>query len=67
MGFMDSMKRARDRVKSLDSIDGTEDRSIQTIAIALEAGLKNPETEAQYDALWMLKDLIAKTKQGAGQ
>lgn len=67
MGFMDSMTRARDRVKSLDSIDGTEDRSIQTIAIALEAGLKNPETEAQYDALWMLKDLIAKTKQGAGQ
>lgn len=67
MGFMDSMKRARDRVKSLDSINGTEDRSIQTIAIALEAGLKNPETEAQYDALWMLKDLIAKTKQGAGQ
>jgi hypothetical protein len=67
MSFIDSMARARDRVKSLDSVDEFEDRSIQTIASALECGLKRPETEAQYDALWMLKDLIAKTKNGVVQ
>lgn len=63
MRFTDFMIRARDRVRGFDKIEGSEDRSLETIAIALESGLKNPETEAQFDALWMLKDLLIKTKQ----
>lgn len=62
MGFSDSMIRARDRVRAFDKIDGSEDRSLETITVALESGLKNPETESQFDALWMLKDLLAKVK-----
>jgi hypothetical protein len=48
---------ARDRVQSMDETDGFKDRYSGTIYAALEAGLKNPESGAAFDALVMLRDV----------
>lgn len=51
------ISKARERVKQMDEIDGFPDRHIKTILFALIAGLKRPETGAQFDALVMLEDI----------
>lgn len=50
--------KAENNVKSLDQYDGFKDRYLGTILAALEAGLNRPETNAHYDALVMLRDLV---------
>ena len=55
--FEVEMKKAADRVESFDKCDGVRDRSLKAIAAALEAGLKQPDTGCQFDALWMLLDI----------
>jgi len=57
MSFDTEMAKARKRVASLDRQDGYKERSLGTIASALEAGLRHPDNGAQYDALVMLGDL----------
>lgn len=47
---------ARERVDSFDEIDTFKDRALSTIVAALEAGIKRPESGAQFDALVMLYD-----------
>ena len=49
-------KKAIKNVADLDGVDGFKDRYIGTIAAALEAGLRHPETNAAFDALVMLED-----------
>ena len=57
MDFEKHMDDARKRVAAMDRIDGVCDRHLATICAALEAGLKRPETGAQFDALVMLLDV----------
>lgn len=42
------------RVSSMDKIDGWEPRDLPTIVSALLTGLDKPETDAAWDALFML-------------
>ena len=60
MSFESEMAKARTRVAEMDEVDGSKDRKTLTIMLALEAGLKNPESGAQYDALVMLNDLCGR-------
>jgi hypothetical protein len=55
--FEENKQRAIRNVASLDDADGYKDRQLRTILFALEAGLRNPETNAQFDALVMLEDI----------
>jgi hypothetical protein len=48
--------KAVKNVAALDKSDKFKDRYIGTIAAALEAGLRHPETNAAFDALVMLED-----------
>lgn len=57
MDFEFSVKEAEDRVSSMDGVDGFKDRELRTILLALEAGLKDPRTGAQFDAYVMLKEV----------
>lgn len=41
----------------MDEIDGIKSRDLGTIIAALECGLKNPESNAHFEALVMLCDL----------
>ena len=54
------IEEAKKRVKNFDKIDKFEDRYLSTILSALKCGLKRPETDSQYDAYFMLEDLILK-------
>ena len=56
MTFEQEVAAARQRVADLDEIDGFADRAMLTILLALEAGLRRPESAAQYDAYVMLQD-----------
>jgi hypothetical protein len=51
------LAKAKKDVAKMDQIDGYKERSIGTIHAALECGLKNPDTNAAFDALVMLQDL----------
>jgi hypothetical protein len=53
--FEKELSEARERVASMDKIDGHKDRDIATITAALEAGLRT-DLSAAFDALVMLKD-----------
>lgn len=53
------MAEARKTVDGLDKEAGIRDRDPRTICTALEVGLKNPATNAHYDALVMLEDLCS--------
>lgn len=54
--FASEVEKAEARVAEMDATDGFEDRGLGTILMALEAGLRNPESGAQYDAYVMLRD-----------
>jgi hypothetical protein len=54
---------AKNRVKSMDEADGFKDRDLNTILLALECGIKRPETGAQFDAYVMLLDVCKGAKQ----
>lgn len=52
------LSAARKRVREMDQIDGKPNRGIQTIVMALKAGLESDiNHEAAYDALYMLIDI----------
>jgi hypothetical protein len=57
--FEQNKQRAIRNVADLDHADGYKDRQLTTIIFALEAGLKNPKSNAQFDALVMLEDLVS--------
>jgi hypothetical protein len=57
--FEENKQRAIRNLASLDDADGYKDRQLRTILFALEAGLRNPESNAQFDALVMLEDLVS--------
>lgn len=59
--FEANKTKAIANVAALDAVDGFKDRELSTIYFALEAGLKKPETNAQFDALVMLEDLVKKS------
>lgn len=52
------------RVREMDKTDSLEDRYLPTILEALLCGLNRPDTDAQYDAAFMLGDLIDLLRQG---
>ncbi len=54
--FKVEVEKARKRVRGMDCVDGFKDRYLSTILFALECGLKNPETGAQFDAYVMLEE-----------
>lgn len=54
--FQERLKKAKKNVSDMDAIDGG-DRSLGTIIAALQAGIRNPDTNAQFDALVMLIDI----------
>ena len=60
--FDSEVAEARKRVMSFDEGDGFNDRGLLTILFALEAGLRHPETGAQYDAYVMLRDVACEDK-----
>ena len=55
--FDKEVKEARQRVISLDKIDGWEDRLPSTIWCALKAGIMNKDSKSEFDAYVMLEDL----------
>lgn len=46
--FDRKLSEARKRVEAMDEIDGYEERDIRTIYFALECGLRNKETGADF-------------------
>ena len=63
--FDDCAREARRRIEQMDVVDGIADRSPGAILAALECGLLNPETGAQFDAFVMLQDLNVSIQKGA--
>ena len=63
--FEKEITQAVDRVNCMDKTDGFQNRYIDVVAAALSAGLVNPASNAQFDALVMLADMscIAHDKQ----
>ena len=59
--------KAKARVQQMDRSDGFKDRYLPTIFAALECGLKHPDTGAQFDALFMLSDLIKDERDAASR
>jgi len=51
------LKAAQKRVAGMDKLEGHEDRSIGTLWIALETGLRGTDDGPAYDALAMLIDI----------
>ena len=51
--------KARKNVDDMDAVDGFQDRNSGTVLAALECGLKNPDTNAQFDALVMIEDILS--------
>lgn len=60
--YFKAVIEATDRVHAMDIMDGRKDRDISTIAATLNAGIRNPASGAQFDALVMLLDLEAQRK-----
>jgi hypothetical protein len=58
--FKSHVTKATSEVHAMDSIDGFQDRELRTILVALEAGLRNPETNAAWDAYVMLAERVAR-------
>ncbi len=58
--FKQRVIEAERNVRRMDQIDGRPDRELRTVLFALEAGLKNPETGAGFDAYVMLRDVVDK-------
>jgi len=56
--FNAKMEKARENVRLLDEVEGFKDRELTTIASSIRAGLRHPETNAGFDALVMIEDLI---------
>jgi hypothetical protein len=56
--FEQRVAAARRFVESLDQIDGEKDRRLATILMALDAGLRNPGTGAEFEAYVMLEDVV---------
>lgn len=56
--FESRLRQARENVAALDAHDGFKDRDIVTIWSALECGLRTPDTNAHFDALVMIEDII---------
>lgn len=54
--FQEKLEKAKKNVSDMDAIDGG-DRSVGTIIAALQAGIRNPDSNAQFDALVMLMDI----------
>ena len=59
--------KAKARVRNMDRADGFKDRELRTIFLALECGLKHPDTGTQFDALFMLSDLIKDERDAASR
>lgn len=55
--FENRIDKARLRVVEMDLMDGAADRGLRTILAAMEAGIKNPDSGAQFDAVAMLRDI----------
>lgn len=55
--FRSKLKEAKERVLAMDSIDGSPDRNIATIAEALVTGVLKSNEECTYEALYMLLDV----------
>lgn len=56
--FESRRSAAKIRVAKMDEIDGWKNRHIEVIASALEAGIRNPGTDAHFDAMVMLEDVL---------
>lgn len=52
------LQKAKESVAFMDSVDGFADRDHKTILFALECGIRRPETNAHFESLVMLHDLI---------
>jgi len=52
------LKNAIRRVEAMDEIDGTECNDPTAILAAMECGIKQPESGAQFDAYVMMCRLI---------
>lgn len=63
--FNQRLDKAKKNIREMDEIDGG-DRSLGTIIAALEAGIRNPECDAHFDALAMLHDLQAMSQAHLG-
>ena len=59
MNFSAEMENAKKRVEGMDKADGGKDRELFTIICSLEAGIKNPKSKSQFDAFFMLIDLLS--------
>lgn len=55
--FTERVTRARKFVAHCDSVDGFRDRDLKTIFLALLAGVRDPDSNAHFDALVMLEDV----------
>jgi len=55
--FILRVQKARSRVAAMDAMDGAKDRELKTILAAIVWGIKNPQTEAAFEAVVMLEDL----------
>lgn len=60
--FESNLKKAEENVAALDAVDRWQNRRISTIYAALECGLRRPETNAQYEALVMLRYWLREEK-----
>lgn len=56
--FEKKFKEAALRVAAMDDVDGKVQRDPTTIYMSLRAGLMNPESDAAFDALVMLADVV---------
>ena len=61
MGFEQYLEAAKKRVAEMDKYDGYKDRTLSTIAEALNTGLRHKDNEevfgCAFDALVMLADV----------
>lgn len=64
ISFEERLAEAERTVAALDDVDGVKDRRLRTIVEALECGLRNPGSNAAFDALVMLRDVEAQREQG---
>lgn len=61
--FKEKLAKAEVFVAECDCWDGHKDRTAATIYATLECGLKKPSTNAQFEALVMLRDVAELEKQ----
>jgi hypothetical protein len=55
--FQRRLHEAVENVAAMDAIDGWPNHTLLEIIAALKAGIRNPESNAQFDALVMLVNL----------